>query len=114
MKIQFEKEVPDSLAAKYINSMVGRFYKILPMWESGDQTVKMYIASLINELSGSVWLIETLRLDSEYMTMISILRWMIELDREDIDDLRREVFHLISICKRISIRYSEAEAVEQK
>lgn len=107
MKVHFEAELPDELAVKYMDCLVGRFYKILPMWENKDGTVTLYIISLLNELCGSVWLSEALENDHEYLSLISVLRWMLDNGAKSSEDVRREVFHCISICKRIRNRMNQ-------
>lgn len=42
----YNTQISDRMVSNYINSLVNRFYKILPIKESGEGTLKRYLESL--------------------------------------------------------------------
>lgn len=101
-------EVPDKILGNYLMDLVGRFYKILPMWEDGEKTLPEYMDSLMAELIGLDKLMEPLHNDASYLSLILILRFLMEGDCE-VKVVKREVFKGISICKKLKKRYCGAE-----
>lgn len=95
------------LLSNYLRSLVDRFFKILPMREDEEETLVVYIRSLQSELLGFKELIESLQHDALYVTLLSILQYMIDNPECPVDDVRREIFRAISICNKLRYRYTK-------
>ena len=98
-----------SMFTSYMRYLVGRFFKILPIKESGEDTLDIYIDSLQSELLGCRKLIVTIQDDPEFLSLLSILQYMKDNPQCTVKNVRREVFRAISICNRLKSAYSEEE-----
>lgn len=98
------------LLDNYLKNLVNQFFKILPMREDEEETLVVYIRSLQSELLGFKELVDYLKSDSLYVTLLSILQYMIDNPECPVDDVRREVFRAISICNKLRYRYSKGGA----
>lgn len=91
----------------YFRSLVNRFFKILPMRESDEETLTVYIQSLQTEMIGSKELFDLIDYDPSFVTLLSILQYMIDNPCCTVPETRREVFRAINICNKLSEKYSE-------
>lgn len=89
----------------YLTGLVSKFFKILPMKEAGEASLCDYMSSLQVELIGCKGVIESLQEDAMYLTLISILEYLINEECE-VRVVKREVFKAISICKKLRKRYA--------
>ena len=96
----------------YFRSLVNRFFKILPMREADEATLTVYIQSLQAEMMGSKELFNSIDYDPAFVTLLSILQYMIDNPCCTVPETRREVFRAISICKKLAERYSEGGDAE--
>lgn len=108
MMTVYGTELSDDLFLSRINSLVNQFYKILPIKESGEPTLKQYMSSLQREMLGCQSLIVALQNDPQYLSLLSILQYLIENDCE-VSTVRGEVFKAISILKKMHHRYMDAK-----
>ena len=97
-------DIPVDLAGNYLDWLVNQFFKILPIKESGEPSLNEFMRSLQVELIGHKGLMAYLNYDSMYMTLLSILQYMIDNDC-DVSVVKREVFKAISICKKLRKKY---------
>lgn len=100
----YDIELSNELVYKQIKDLVNRFYKILPIKESGEPTLKQYQSSLLREMLGFQSLIVALKYDDRYMSLLSILQYMIEFD-PDVNLVRSDVFKAINILKSLQKKY---------
>ena len=101
-------DIPTEMVGKYLNGLVNQFFKILPIKESGEPSLNEFMRSLQVELIGFKGLMAEIGNDSMYLTLLSILQYMIENDC-DVPTVKREVFKSISICKKLQKKYCETE-----
>lgn len=101
-------DIPDRLFENYIRSLVNQFFKILPIRENEEPTLTEYMKNLQIELLGNKGLIVKLENDPQYLTLISILQYMIQNDC-DVPTTRSQVFKAISICNRLKSKYCTDE-----
>lgn len=101
-----------AMLQNYFRSLINLFFKILPIWESGESSLSTYMRSLQAELLGCKELIEAIHDDPLLLTLIAILQYFIDNPDIEIAVVRREVFRAISICNKLKARYaiSECEA----
>lgn len=90
----------------YFHTLVNLFFKILPMKESGEETLIVYMKSLQAELLGCKELIDIIHNDSLLLTLVSILQYLIDTPECDIKAVKREVFRAISICNKLKSKYA--------
>lgn len=99
----------DRLMENYFSTLVNNFFKILPMWENEESSLQTYIKSLQIELAGGDHLIADLRETSSYASLLFILQFFIDNPDAPIEDVRREVFKAIGLCKKLKRAYAETE-----
>lgn len=97
----------------YFSNLVNAFYKILPMAENKEETRAEYMGSLLRELMGMQKLVESIEYDPGFLTLLNILRYLIDhIDCSD-EIVKKDVFKAISICNRLANKYyCSASAVE--
>lgn len=114
--MQFEttagEKLEGELLQNYFRSLVNHFFKVLPMKENGEESLPTYLNSLMAELLGCKSLVITLNNNADYITILSILQYLIDnIENPDfhVVEVRREVFHAISLCNKLSSRFAESE-----
>lgn len=90
---------------KYVRGLVDRFFKILPLWESQEESLQTYLESLLLELKGFNGLMHVLHDDRDYVSLLSILQYLIDNPDTSVHTVKREVFRCISICNKLRARY---------
>ena len=101
-----DDQLPNGLVRNYFHSLVNCYFKILPIREDGEKTIGVYLESLKAEMLGCGSLLNDIKNDPSYMTLLSILQYFIDHPDCDIADVRREVFRAIRICNKIAEKYS--------
>lgn len=97
----------------YMRSLVDRFFKILPMWEEGEETIPTYLDSMLIELSGFRSMMFALHHDHDFVTLIAIVQYLIDNPETTLRTVRREVFRAISICNKLSAKYGTKEGFHE-
>ena len=105
MNTRYNIAVSDTMFYNRIGGLINQFYKILPIKESGEVTLQKYMESLQREMLGLKALIEVLDNDQQYLSLLSILQYLIDHDC-DIPTVRSDVFKAINILKRFQQRFS--------
>ncbi len=95
---------PDMLH-NYFHALVGRFFKILPIKESNEDTLRTYMESLQMELLGFKSLMDLIQNDQRLLSLISTLQYLIDEPDCDVSVVKREVFRAIRICEALSSDY---------
>lgn len=90
---------------KYVRGLVDRFFKILPLWESQEESLLTYLESLLLELKGFNGLMCVLHDDRDYVSLLAILQYLIDNPDTSVHTVKREVFRCISICNKLRARY---------
>ena len=99
---EHKSNISPEIVCAYIKDLINRFFKILPIKESGEPSLKAYMESLRAELLGCQSLVSWLELEHNYMTLLSILQYLIDHNEEcSVKEVRREVFKAISICNKL-------------
>ena len=111
--IQTTAGVPMSAAVldNYLRSLINLFFKILPLKESGERSLETYMKSLQAELLGCNALVEAIHDDSMFLSLASILQYLIDNPDCDVVFVRREVFRAISICNKLIEKYAVPQEV---
>lgn len=108
MMIQTTVGVPMNamVLSNYLAALINHFFKILPIRENGDSSLRVYMRSLQAELLGCRELVEAIHDDALFLTLISILQHLIDTPDCPVQDVKREVFRAISICNKLKSRYA--------
>lgn len=93
----------------YFKRLVNQFFKILPMRENSEETLTTYMQSLQTELLGCQSFIVAIHNDSDYLTMLSILQYLIDHPDCSVSKVKREVFRAISICNKLRAKFLPTE-----
>lgn len=96
------------MVSNYMNALVNRFYKILPIKESGEDTLTRYLESLQREMIGLRDLITFIKDDDRYLTLLAMAQYFIDHDA-DVATVRTDVFRAISILKKLQKKYCTSE-----
>lgn len=97
-----EGNISDELLGNYIDSLVNCFFKILPMRENGEPSLKLYMEGFLREMVGCSNLIPALRKEPMYLTLLSILQSFIDNPDMELSDVKRDVFRAISVCNKLA------------
>lgn len=113
MSIQTTAGAPFSneLMSNYLHTLVNRLFKILPIREQNDDSLPKYLHSLQIELLGSQSLIKAFQDDAIFLTILSILQYLIDNPNCSVKTVRREVFHTISLCNKLKATYLDNSEV---
>lgn len=88
----------------YLKLLTDKIYKILPLFEEENEGLFSYVQSLIYELNGTLWAIEELQKNAEYISLIATLESLsndsIAFDNDHYI-IKREVFKCIDIVKKM-------------
>jgi DUF1009 family protein len=94
-KIMFER---------YLGNLVDRIYKILPLYEEQNEGLFKYIQSLVFELNGFHYVVNN-GLSYHYLSLMATLESLSDesllSDKENKEEVKREVFKCIDITKKI-------------
>jgi len=104
VKVHIDNIIDNEFFLNYLNFLIGRVYKILPISESEPETLKSYLDSLILELTGSKDLILKLKKDASFLSLIATLQSLSE-NQYSHNVIRSEVFKCIDIIKKLIDRY---------
>lgn len=95
----------------YFRNLVNHFFKILPIREQNEESLTTYMQSLQAELLGCKGLISAIQNDALYLTLLSILQYLIDNPECPVREVKREVFRAISICNKLKSQYATSEVL---
>lgn len=97
--------ISKELMSNYFGSLVNRFFKILPIRESGEKTLPVYIQSLQSEILGCKEFVCSLNHNPNLLALLSILQYIRDNPDCPVPDVKREVFRAITICNKLKSQY---------
>lgn len=109
IRTRYGTDVESVLVGNYFKTLVNLFFKILPLWENKEDSLPIYVESLQLELLGFKSLIPAINSDAAFLSLVSILQYMIDHPESETAIVKREVFRAISICNKLKDRYNSAE-----
>jgi hypothetical protein len=92
-------ELPNQSLITYVDGLVAKVFKTLPMKEDNSPSLSVYLKSLLRELIGAKELVEELKDNQDFITLLDVLQSL--LDENDMQNYKSDVFKCISIIKRI-------------
>ena len=96
----------DGFIGNYFEALIAKIFKILPMWETGEETLPQYLDSLCLELQGSTKMFASIQYDPAFATVIAVMLALRDKPDTALKTVRREVFHSIAICKQLCEKYN--------
>ena len=105
-------ELDETLVQKYFKTLVNKIFKILPIIENSEESIIAYMESLGRELAGFKGLLPSVGEDPLYLQLLAIYEWIYENSEsaeENYKAIRSEVFHAISVCKKLEEQTSVVE-----
>ena len=97
--------VSEKLLHNYFKTLVDHFFKILPMREEEEKSLSTYIRSLQIELIGCKEFIPQLQDDADFLRLLGLTQYLMDNPSCSVREVRREVFHAISICNKLKAVY---------
>ena len=97
--------IPSEIMEEYAKMLVGKVFKILPMREKETETLNVYLESFIIELVGNKSLIENLKYEPLFMSLLSTLEYFVENPDAEVAVYKREIFKCIDIVKKIQEKH---------
>lgn len=93
--------IPNNLMLHYFERTVGKLYKVLPLKESGEETIHEYLDGLQSELLG-VELLEELSNQPYYVSILGIVSYLAaHIDSCSTKKVKRDIFRAIDLCKKL-------------
>lgn len=96
--------IPNEYFSNYLKFLTGRVWKILPMSEENNKNLKEYMEGLQRELTGNMNLIEDLKYDGYFITLLNKIEYLIGGEYNH-TICRKEVFECIDVIEKISKKY---------
>ena len=106
MMTKYGTEVSRNLIYNHTGELVGQFYKILPIKESGSDTFPLYVGSLLRQMLGARELFTEWQDDSRIATLLDILQYMVDHPDCETESVRSDVFRSINLIKQLQKKYS--------
>lgn len=97
-------EIPNENMSQYFKNLVGKTYKILPLYEEKSSTLQSYIKSYQCELIGGGHLFEPLKYEPKFITLLATIEYLGSADYNH-DTCKREVLKCTNLISEIYERY---------
>jgi CTP:phosphocholine cytidylyltransferase-like protein len=101
MQTKYNKVVDDSFAKAYLEKLVDKIFKLLPLREEKNENLHKYHESIMVELVGFADLFVEIKNKSEFVSMMASLEGLMKI--EDMSLYRRKVFECINLCKKVML-----------
>lgn len=92
-------ELPDGLLVAYMDGLIGKVFKVLPMKEKKVETLDTYLNSLMRELIGCKELILVLKEDSNFLSLLNILEHLTH--ENNLNNYRSDVFKALDLVEKL-------------
>lgn len=99
--------IPDQCVINYLDALVGKIYKILPMKEDGAEFLPQYIEWRIREMTSFRDFVRVVGEDADFLSLLLIMHSLSE--QEELSSVRHDVFEAISLCKKLRKKYGGQE-----
>jgi len=96
--------IPDQCVSNYLDALVGKIYKILPMKEDNAEFLQSYIERKIREMLAFQKFISIIGEDPDFLCLLLILYSLAD-QGAGIESVKHDVFEAIRLCKALSRKY---------
>ena len=100
--------IPDKCVTHYLDSLVGKIYKILPMKENNTAFLQQYVEWKIREMLAFRDFVRAVGDDPDFVYLIVIM-YALANQEQPVESVRHDVFEAIRICKRLKKHCGTAE-----
>lgn len=107
IEVKNGQSIDQKVLSNYFRNLVNLFFKILPIREANEESLTTYMQSLQAELLGCKGLVNAIQGDASYLTLLSILQYLIDNPDCSVKEVKREVFRAISICNKLKSQYAD-------
>jgi flagellin-specific chaperone FliS len=91
--------LPDEMLVAYVDGMIAKVYKMLPMKQTHFQSLHTYMESTLREFIGQKELVLELKNNEEFLTILGTLESL--LDQDDFKKFRSDIFKVINLIERL-------------
>lgn len=106
-------QMKSPIFSDYAKTLVDRVYKILPLFEEKNEGLFAYVQSLIYELNGLYWTIESIQSNGDYLILLATLESISDdvmfHDSQDHATIKREVFKCLEVIKKVKTTSESGE-----
>ena len=99
--------VSDASVSNFYRFLINLFFKILPMWESGEPSLNDYMLGVQTKLVGFGKMVPDVGGNPLYMSMASTLQYFIDNPQLSKTKVKHDVFDCISICNKLIAQLAE-------
>jgi hypothetical protein len=99
-----QNKIPRQSFYLFLDSMIGKLFKIIKLKDNNVDTINTYISSLQIEFIGGMSLMHELKDDARLVSIISVLQYFID-NEYDFEVCKREVFKCIDIINKLKNKY---------
>lgn len=92
---------------KYINSLYGKTYKILPIYEEKPEDIKIYAHGLAVEMLGATSTFPALQEEKYYIDIINIINFFANNDCDHFT-CRKQIFRCRDLLNKLSLELTES------
>lgn len=100
MITSYGTDIAEESFGSYIECLVNKVYKILPLRENNEPTLQQYMKSLQRELLGCQSLLPSIEQNQQFFTILSIIQNLIDHECA-VPIVKSDVFKAINLLKRI-------------
>lgn len=98
--------MPDEHFVNYMKYLTSRIYKILPLQEESCETIVEYMEDLCQELVGNSELIESLKWNGNFLTLMGNIQYLIKDENyKDHKTCKKKVFNSIEAINKLIKKY---------
>lgn len=97
-------EIPNENLSQYFKYLVGKTFKILPLYEENSTTLPSYLKSYQRELIGDSQLFSELRNETKFITLLATIEFLVS-GEYDHDVCKSEVLKCTNIINDINKKY---------
>lgn len=94
-------QLPDELLLVYVNGMIAKVWKLIPMHEKGTNSLPNYIESTLREFIGQKELVIELKNNEEFQAILGVMESL--LTQDDFSKLRSDVFKIINLIEKLKL-----------
>jgi hypothetical protein len=98
------QNIPNEYFGNYFNFLIGRVYKLLPLYEESQDIIKQ-LESLQRELIGNLNLVEDLKCEGYFILLLNKIEYLIN-EKYTHEILRKEIFECISCIEKLRDKYN--------
>lgn len=93
----------------FLASLVGKIYKVLPLYENGGTEVFLYIERLVAELNGAMFTFPELSNEEYYISIVNNLNYILHCGCS-LSECRRQTFDSITLVKKLRQEVNHGES----